>query len=147
MPAPDHETRLRRLVTQLAQISPEDLALVLDELTTEQRSRAEALLSAYAQAGSLAQPVRDDAVLSQGRQLGLSPWLLDRLEDAAGNRAPTEAGPAFLTAPMTAASAEALQAAVREVWAQNRGARSTGPPGSRVLTKLFRVGRRRSFAS
>lgn len=72
---------LRRMVTELAMASPEDVEAILDELDTRARQRVETLLAEYrgeviplpnaSRVTAAAEPIAID---------GLSPWLAARLE-------------------------------------------------------------------
>lgn len=76
MPRPAPERKLRRAVTALARLHPDDLALVLEALEPDERARIDALVAGLGQpevpAGSEAEPVWS--------YKGVSPWLRARID-------------------------------------------------------------------
>jgi hypothetical protein len=52
---PNPERRLRKLIVEMATLSPEDAAAILDELSQAERQRVELLLQNYAGTGTQSQ--------------------------------------------------------------------------------------------
>lgn len=78
LPSASMERQLRRLVTELADMSEEDVAAILAELTEERRRMVSDLLRIYAGA-------RRGGATKATRAVGidmsrLSPWLVERLD-------------------------------------------------------------------
>lgn len=109
MPGLAASPSLRRVVANLAAVPSEDLELILADLSADQRSRVESLLEAY-RTGA---PEPERAAISRRRfsDLGLSPWIVERLE--------FPRDPSVLSAPTfvaTPRAVEALQACAADIW-------------------------------
>ena len=86
MPLSPVDRSLRRLVAELAALGDADVQAILSELTQEERSRVQALLNDYAGSDALAATAATtaDEVLAPINTLGLSPWLVERLNLTTG---------------------------------------------------------------
>lgn len=87
MPHPRPDRALRRAVTDLARLHPEDLALILDALEPAEKARIDALI-----AGLGGRPAADDAAAPAAEAEpvwtyeGVSPWLRVRIDPNAPTR-------------------------------------------------------------
>lgn len=69
---------LRKLVVDLAEMAPDDVETILDDLDPAARSRVKALVDAYV--GSAERPTPTSAPQTQPARIkGFSPWMEDRL--------------------------------------------------------------------
>lgn len=81
MSRPRHDRALRRAVTDLARLHPEDLAMILDALEPGEKARIDALIDEFAgkqatPAGTMLQPHAELIWTYQG----VSPWLRARID-------------------------------------------------------------------
>jgi hypothetical protein len=82
LPLPDRE--LRRLIVDLAVLSAEDIAAILEELVPEQRTRIAALIGEFTGFGFGEQPSIPEPPIEIDRS-HLSPWLVDRIDGVASD--------------------------------------------------------------
>lgn len=78
---PNPERRLRKLIVELAELSPDDGMAILAELSQAERERVEMLLQEYAGTGT--PPAREMAAVEGLDLSNISPWLRERLENPA----------------------------------------------------------------
>jgi hypothetical protein len=108
MSPPSRDRALRRLVSELAAASPDDVEAVLDRLESRHRETVRSLVAELVGAvAPAAAPAHDAEALAAARRLGLSPWLVARLSGAAA--APDA------HADVTPAARAALRAVVAEL--------------------------------
>ena len=128
MPRPRPDRALRRAVTALARLHPEDLALVLDALEPVEKARIDALIAGFdGRCDPDAWP--EAAAETVWTYEGVSPWLRARIEPA-GN---FERGSRQFVLMTDAAHAALLAAA-----APFRTARTAGGPGQSLVSQIWR---------
>ncbi len=114
---------LRRLVAELATASPEDVGAVLDGLEPAHRRQVQALLADYL--GEAAPPPVTQPPAIPIPSLGLSAWLMDRVDGAEG-------------IVMTPAAMETLRACAVALEPQPLAETPAPPPEASWLAKAGR---------
>jgi hypothetical protein len=109
MSVPSRDRSLRRLVAELATASSDDVEAVLDRLGPRHRETVQSLVAEMVGIDApTARPSDDAAALASAHRLGLSPWLVARLNgEGSAQGAPNVA--------VTPAARAALRAIVSEL--------------------------------